>query len=213
MPLKPDTLAMTVVLALLTALGPLSTDMYLPSLPAIRADLGATTAGTQLTLSAFLLGFAVGQFVYGPVSDRVGRRPVLLFRLALFTLASLICTLAPSIETLVAARFVQAIGASGPIVLGRAIVRDLYEGARAGRELSRMSTIMGLPTRGQASDVTCLPHPRAWRHAYLIQDVARWRQAPVPFVASWTTLARGARPLGKSGAMGNPSDLRSLRGS
>ena len=144
MPLKPDTLAMTVVLALLTALGPLSTDMYLPSLPAIRADLGATTAGTQLTLSAFLLGFAVGQFVYGPVSDRVGRRPVLLFRLALFTLASLICTLAPSIETLVAARFVQAIGASGPIVLGRAIVRDLYEGARAGRELSRMSTIMGV---------------------------------------------------------------------
>jgi DHA1 family bicyclomycin/chloramphenicol resistance-like MFS transporter len=144
MPLKPDTLAMTVVLALLTALGPLSTDMYLPSLPAIRADLGATTAGTQLTLSAFLLGFAVGQFVYGPVSDRVGRRPVLLFGLALFTLASLICTLAPSIETLVAARFVQAIGASGPIVLGRAIVRDLYEGARAGRELSRMSTIMGV---------------------------------------------------------------------
>ena len=133
MSLKPDTVAMTVVLALLTALGPLSTDMYLPSLPAIREDLEATTAGTQLTLSAFLLGFAVGQFVYGPVSDRVGRRPVLLFGLALFTLASLACTVAPSIETLVAARFVQAIGASGPIVLGRAIVRDLYEGARAGR--------------------------------------------------------------------------------
>jgi DHA1 family bicyclomycin/chloramphenicol resistance-like MFS transporter len=107
MPLKPDTPAMTVVLALLTALGPLSTDMYLPSLPAIRADLGATTAGTQLTLSAFLLGFAVGQFVYGPVSDRIGRRPVLLFGLALFTLASLACTVAPSIETLVSARFVQ----------------------------------------------------------------------------------------------------------
>src|SRR3712207_1478784 len=142
--LKPETLAMTVVLALLTALGPLSTDMYLPSLPAIAADLGATTAGTQLTLSAFLLGFAVGQFVYGPVSDRVGRRPVLLFGLGLFALASLACTAAPSIEALVAARFVQALGASGPIVLGRAIVRDLYEGPRAGRELSRMSTIMGL---------------------------------------------------------------------
>jgi DHA1 family bicyclomycin/chloramphenicol resistance-like MFS transporter len=142
--LKPDTLAMTVVLALLTALGPLSTDMYLPSLPAIRADLEATTAGTQLTLSSFLLGFAVGQFVYGPVSDRVGRRPVLLFGLTLFTLASLACTLAPSIETLVAARFVQAVGASGPIVLARAMVRDLYSGARAGRELSRMGTIMGV---------------------------------------------------------------------
>jgi DHA1 family bicyclomycin/chloramphenicol resistance-like MFS transporter len=135
---------MTVVLALLTALGPLSTDMYLPSLPAIARDLQATTAGAQLTLSAFLLGFAVGQFVYGPVSDRVGRRPVLLFGLGLFTLASLACTLAPSIEALVGARFAQALGASGPIVLGRAIVRDLYEGPRAGRELSRMAAIMGL---------------------------------------------------------------------
>jgi DHA1 family bicyclomycin/chloramphenicol resistance-like MFS transporter len=142
--LKPDTFAMTVVLALLTALGPLSTDMYLPSLPTIAADLGATTAGAQLTLSAFLLGFAVGQFVYGPVSDRVGRRPVLLFGLGLFTLASVACAVAPSIETLVGARFVQALGASGPIVLGRAMVRDLYEGARAGRELSRMSSIMGV---------------------------------------------------------------------
>jgi DHA1 family bicyclomycin/chloramphenicol resistance-like MFS transporter len=142
--LKTDTLALTAVLALLTALGPLSTDMYLPSLPAIAADLGATSAGAQLTLSAFLVGFAVGQFVYGPVSDKVGRKPVLLFGLGLFVVASLACALAPSIETLVAARFVQALGASGPIVLGRAIVRDLYDGPRAGRELSRMGMIMGV---------------------------------------------------------------------
>jgi DHA1 family bicyclomycin/chloramphenicol resistance-like MFS transporter len=132
--LKPETLALTVVLALLTALGPLSTDMYLPSLPAIAAGLGATTGQTQLTLSSFLLGFAAGQFFYGPISDRVGRKPVLLFGLGLFTLASLICALAPNIETLI----------SGPIVLGRAIVRDFYEGPRAGRELSRMGTIMGV---------------------------------------------------------------------
>jgi DHA1 family bicyclomycin/chloramphenicol resistance-like MFS transporter len=142
--LKPETLAMTTVLALLTALGPLSTDMYLPSLPAIAGDLGTSTAGAQLTLSAFLIGFAVGQFLYGPVSDRVGRRPVLLFGLGLFVLASLACTLAPTVEALVTARFVQALGASGPIVLARAIVRDLYEGPRAGRELSRMGSIMGL---------------------------------------------------------------------
>ncbi|MBM6583101.1 multidrug effflux MFS transporter [Microvirga sp. BT689] len=142
--LKPDTLALTVVLALLTALGPLSTDMYLPSLPAIAAGLKATTGQTQLTLSAFLLGFAAGQFFYGPISDRIGRKPVLLFGLGLFTLASLICALAPNIETLIGARFLQALGASGPIVLGRAIVRDFYEGPRAGRELSRMGTIMGV---------------------------------------------------------------------
>jgi DHA1 family bicyclomycin/chloramphenicol resistance-like MFS transporter len=142
--LKPDTLALTVVLAMLTALGPLSTDMYLPSLPAIAAGLGASTGQAQMTLSAFLLGFAAGQFFYGPISDRVGRRPVLLFGLGLFTLASLICALSPNIETLIGARFLQALGASGPIVLGRAIVRDFYEGARAGRELSRMGTIMGV---------------------------------------------------------------------
>jgi DHA1 family bicyclomycin/chloramphenicol resistance-like MFS transporter len=142
--LKPDTLALTILLALLTSLGPLSTDMYLPALPSIATELGASTGQAQLTLSAFLLGFAVGQFFYGPVSDRIGRKPVLLFGLGLFTLASLVCAVAPSIETLVLARFVQALGASGPIVLARAIVRDFYEGARAGRELSRMGTIMGI---------------------------------------------------------------------
>ena len=142
--LKPDTLALTIVLALLTALGPLSTDMYLPSLPAIAAGLQASTGQTQMTLSAFLLGFALGQFFYGPISDRVGRKPVLLFGLGLFSVASLVCALAPNIEILIAARFLQALGASGPIVLGRAIVRDFYEGPRAGRELSRMGTMMGI---------------------------------------------------------------------
>ena len=142
--LKPDTLALTAVLAFLTALGPLSTDMYLPSLPAIAAGLQASTGQTQLTLSSFLLGFAAGQFFYGPISDRIGRKPVLLFGLGLFILASLICALSPNIETLIGARFLQALGASGPIVLGRAIVRDFYEGPRAGKELSRMGTIMGV---------------------------------------------------------------------
>jgi DHA1 family bicyclomycin/chloramphenicol resistance-like MFS transporter len=144
MRLTPDTLALTAVLALLTALAPLSTDMYLPSLPAIRTELGATTSGAQLTLSAFLVGFAAGQFLYGPLSDKLGRRPVLLAGLVLFCVATVACTVAPSIEALVAARFVQALGGSAPVVLARAVVRDLYEGPRAGRELSRMGTIMGV---------------------------------------------------------------------
>jgi len=142
--LSADTLAMTATLAMLTSLGPLSTDMYLPALPAIAEGLGTTIAGAQLTLSAFLLGFACGQFLYGPISDRIGRRPVLGFGLGLFLAATLACIIAPNIETLTLARFVQALGASAPIVLARAIVRDLYEGPRAGRELSRMGTIMGL---------------------------------------------------------------------
>src|ERR687889_2560075 len=142
--LKPNTLAMTAVLALLTGLGPLSTDMYLPSLPAIARDLHASAAQTQLTLSAFLFGFAAGQLFYGPIADKIGRRPVLLFGLGLFLTATLACTAAPGIATLTIARFCQALGASGPIVLARAMVRDLYEGPRAGRELSRMGAIMGL---------------------------------------------------------------------
>lgn len=144
MKLRPDTLAMTAVLAMLTALGPLSTDFYLPSLPEIVQVMGTDVAGAQATLSSFLFGFAAGQIVWGPLSDRLGRRPILLAGLGLFALATLACAFAPSIEALTAARALQALGASGPIVLGRAMVRDLYEGARAGRELARMGTIMGL---------------------------------------------------------------------
>ena len=144
MTLRPDTLAMTAVLAMLTALGPLSTDFYLPSLPDIARVMDSDVAGAQATLSAFLFGFAGGQMLWGPLSDRLGRRPILLFGLGLFILATLACAFAPSIGWLTAARTVQALGASGPIVLGRAMVRDLYEGPRAGRELARMGMIMGL---------------------------------------------------------------------
>jgi DHA1 family bicyclomycin/chloramphenicol resistance-like MFS transporter len=144
MMLRPNTLAMTIVLAMLTALGPLATDFYLPSLPEIVRVMETDVAGAQATLSSFLFGFAAGQIVWGPLSDRLGRRPVLLAGLALFGLATLACALAPSIGALTLARAAQALGASGPIVLGRAMVRDLYDGTRAGRELARMGMIMGL---------------------------------------------------------------------
>lgn len=144
MTLRPNTLAMTAVLAMLTALGPLSTDFYLPSLPEIVRALNTDVAGAQATLSAFLFGFAAGQLIWGPLSDRLGRRPVLLIGLCLFLATTLACAFAPSIEALIGARFAQAVGASGPIVLGRAMVRDLYDGPRAGRELARMGMIMGL---------------------------------------------------------------------
>ena len=144
MKLRPDTLAMTATLALLTALGPLSTDMYLPSLPAIAQAFNADTASTQLTLSLFLAGFAVGQIFYGPLSDRYGRKPVLLGGFAIFLVATFLCSFAPSIDVLTFLRFMQALGASGPIVLARAVVRDLYDGPRAAKEMSRMGTVMGL---------------------------------------------------------------------
>lgn len=142
--LRPDTLALTALLALLTALGPLAMDLYLPSLPDIGRLLSAEDAQVQLTISGYLVGFAGGQIVYGPVSDRLGRKPVLTAALMLFCAAGVICAAAPSITALIAARTLQGIGSSGIIVLARAVVRDLYDGPRAGRELSLMGMIMGL---------------------------------------------------------------------
>ena len=139
--LQPGTLALTLLLSLLTALGPLTMDMYLPSLPAIGRALDASTAAVQLTISSYLLGFAVGQILYGPLSDRVGRRPVILAALVIYVAATVVCAVAQTIGILIALRFVQALGGAGCIVLARAAVRDLYSGERAGRELSLMGSI------------------------------------------------------------------------
>ena len=142
--LRPGTFALTALLAGLSAVGPLTTDMYLPSLPDIVRLLDATSAQGQLTISAYLVGFAVGQVVYGPLSDRHGRKPVLLAAIALYCLASLLCAWSTSMAMLIGARFLQALGGCGGIVLARAIVRDLYAGARAGRELSLIGSVMAL---------------------------------------------------------------------
>jgi MFS transporter, DHA1 family, multidrug resistance protein len=135
---------LAVMLTLLVGMGPVSTDVYLPSLPGIAADLGAGAALVQLTLGLFIGGFAVMMLACGPLADRYGRRPVLLGGMALYVLASFACALAPSIEVLLAARFVQAIGACVGPVVGRAIVRDLYPPREAGRILGYMSSAMAL---------------------------------------------------------------------
>jgi DHA1 family bicyclomycin/chloramphenicol resistance-like MFS transporter len=142
--LRPGTFALTVLLAALSAIGPLTTDMYLPSLPDIARLLGASTAQVQLTISSYLFGFAIGQILYGPLADRHGRKPVLLAAMGLYCAASLACALSTSIEMLIAARALQALGGAGGIVLARAVVRDLYSGTRAGRELSLIGAVMAL---------------------------------------------------------------------
>jgi DHA1 family bicyclomycin/chloramphenicol resistance-like MFS transporter len=118
--------------------------MYLPSLPDIAHQLHASTTQAQFTISSYLIGFAIGQIFYGPVSDRHGRKPVLLAAIALYCLASLVCMFSSSIDMLITARAFQAVGGSGGIVLARAIVRDIYSGARAGRELSVIGSVMAL---------------------------------------------------------------------
>jgi DHA1 family bicyclomycin/chloramphenicol resistance-like MFS transporter len=142
--LKPTHAAVTALLTALVALGPISTDLYLPSLPALTAYFGVGEAAGQLTLSAFLLGLAGGQIIYGPLSDRYGRRPVLLFGIGLYAAASVACVFAPSIELLVIARFCQACGACVGPVLGRAVVRDVYGREGAARILSYLSAAIAL---------------------------------------------------------------------
>jgi len=142
--LRPGTFTLTALLAALSAIGPLTTDMYLPSLPDIARQLNGSTAQVQFTISAYLIGFAVGQIFYGPVSDRHGRKPVLIAAIALYCVASLACALSTSIEMLIVGRAFQALGGSGGLILTRAIVRDIYSGARAGRELSLIASVMAL---------------------------------------------------------------------
>ena len=114
--LRPGTFALTALLAGLSAVGPLSTDMYLPSMPDIANDLQASTAQVGLTISSYLIGFAAGQILYGPVSDRHGRKPVLLGALVLYCVASMACALSTSIHLLIVCRTLQALGGSGAIV-------------------------------------------------------------------------------------------------
>ncbi|MFW3171589.1 multidrug effflux MFS transporter [Geodermatophilus sp. CPCC 206100] len=136
--------SLVLVLGGLTAVGPLSGDTYLPALPAIAADLGVGHVAVQLTLTASFVGLGLGQLLAGPLSDRFGRRRLLLVGTALYAVASLACTLAPSIETLIAARLAQGLGGSVGIVVSRAIVRDVYTGARAVAFFSRLLLVFGV---------------------------------------------------------------------
>lgn len=132
------------LLGAIIALAPLSIDLYLPALPTIQADLDATEAETQLTLSAYFLGLALGQLIYGPVADRIGRRKPLFFGLALYAGSALGCALATDIESLIALRCLQALGGCCGMVIVRAVVRDLYSPQDMARVLSLLLLVMGV---------------------------------------------------------------------
>ena len=168
--LRPDTFALTALLALLTALGPLAVDMYLPSFP----DIGRLLGGLARDRAAHALA------LHGRLRDRADRlwaavgplRPhpgAARARSSIYCVASLACALAPNIEMLLAARALQALGSSGAIVLARAIVRDLYSGARAGRELSLMGAIMALAPVGAPMIGGVLQSAFGWRSHFVLQ--------------------------------------------
>ena len=137
--MKTRFLRTALILGLLSAIGPVAIDMYLPALPTIGQSLGASIGAVQASLMAFFIALGLGQLIYGPVSDMVGRKPPLYFGLMLFAIGSVGCALAPDIHTLVAMRFVQGLGACAGSVVPRAVVRDLYTGHQA---LRLMSTLM-----------------------------------------------------------------------
>ncbi len=125
-------------------LQPLSTDLYLASLPHLATDFGVTPAAVQQTLSLFVIGFGAAQLISGPLSDRYGRRPVLLSGLAIYAAASLACALAPGLGLLIGARFVQAIGCCTAIVVARALIRDEYAPAEGAKIIARASSLLSL---------------------------------------------------------------------
>ncbi|MEU1230635.1 Bcr/CflA family multidrug efflux MFS transporter [Streptomyces sp. NPDC005828] len=137
-------LLVTLVLGGLTALPPLSMDMYLPALPEVTGALRAPAATVQLTLTACLAGMALGQLVVGPMSDKWGRRRPLLAGMAVYVLATAVCALAPSAELLIGFRLLQGLAGAAGIVIARAVVRDLYDGVEMARFFSTLMLISGV---------------------------------------------------------------------
>jgi DHA1 family bicyclomycin/chloramphenicol resistance-like MFS transporter len=132
------------VLGLLSAIGPFAIDMYLPALPSIGQTLDVSMSAVQASLMAFFISLGIGQIIYGPISDMVGRKPPLYFGLALFAVCSVGCAMAPDIETLIVLRFLQGLGASAGMVIPRAVVRDLHTGNDAARLMSLLMLVFSV---------------------------------------------------------------------
>jgi DHA1 family bicyclomycin/chloramphenicol resistance-like MFS transporter len=153
------------LLALLLGTQPITTDLYLPALPGLAADLGSPMGSTQLTLSALLFAFGLGQLLLGPAADRFGRRPVLLAGLAGYVLASFGSALAPDIAALVAWRALQGLGMAAAVVCARAMVRDLYAPAEGARVMSKALSGLGLLALASPLLGGVLASTLGWRHA------------------------------------------------
>ena len=135
---------LVVILGLGTAIGPLSLDMYLPAFPDIADDLGVPAAGVQLSLTTCLIGLALGQLIFGPLSDRWGRRRPMIIGVAAYAVLSVLCALAPSAPLLVSVRLLQGVAGGVGVVIARAVVRDLYSGVAAAKYFSRLTLIFGV---------------------------------------------------------------------
>lgn len=164
--MSPATVAIT--LALLLGLQPVATDLYLPALPLLKADLGTDMSAAQRTLAALILAFGLGQLLCGPLADRYGRRPVLLGGLAVYCLASVAAVMAPTIDTLIGCRALQGLGVAASVVCGRAMVRDLYEPRDGVRVLSQGMTGLALIALIGPPVAAGLAQAAGWRAALAV---------------------------------------------
>jgi len=167
-PVAHPKLGSIVLLGALTAFAAISIDLYLPSLPAIGRDFHASAAVVQHSMSAFFIGMALGQLVYGPLSDRFGRRLPLLVGAAIYSVASLACAVAPTIGWLVAGRFIQALGACAGQVIARAIVRDRYHHRDTARIFSLLTLVLGVAPMIAPTVGGWLVAVASWRAIFLI---------------------------------------------
>ena len=142
--MRTSSIWLLVMLGTLSGLTPLAVDMYLPAIPAIARDLGSNVAAVQLTVSSFLAGFALGQLFYGPMADSFGRKPVILFGVGLFALASIGCALADSLPMLLAFRLLQALGGAAGAVVVNALLRDLFSDSEFVRAMTIVILTMTL---------------------------------------------------------------------
>lgn len=193
--MSPTTLLLLITGCLM--LQPLSTDLYLASLPHLTGYFDASPAAVQQTLSLFVIGFGSAQLVSGPLSDRYGRRPVLLGGLGVYIGASIACGLAPTLPVLVAARFVQAVGCCTAVVVARAIIRDAYPAAEGARMIAKASSLLSLaPLLGPIAG------------GYL-QVAFGWRAAFAVITAFGALLAiASSRWLHETNADKNPAAMR-----
>ena len=198
------------VLALLSAVAPFATDLYLSAFPTMTADLGTTATSVQLTLTAFLTGIALGQLVFGPLSDRFGRMTPLAVGSLLCLAASAATALAPTVEALVAARFAQGITGAAGMVIGRAIISDLAVGAAAARAFSLMMLVGGIAPVVAPVLGSVLVGPLGWRGVLWVvfAIVAAMFVGVVAVVRETHTAERRAKV--RADRVGSPSALRAL---
>lgn len=212
---RPDTapritVALLVTLALLSAVAPFATDLYLPAFPRMVDDLQTSPTNVQLTLTAFLVGLAAGQLIFGPLSDRFGRVKPLVIGATICVAASVVAVLAPTIEVLIAARLAQGLTGAAGMVIGRAIISDLATGREAARAFSLMMIVGGVAPIAAPLAGGFLVEPLGWRGALaiILALVVAMLVAALVVIRETHTKERRARLQDEKTSAGSP--LRDL---